>query len=272
MYRKFEALNHRVLLHLQDELSELEEHLQRLDRADTQARQTDRSIIPASRRAAAQAGGELQWHKTDVLGKIGYKLTQYSTSHLPLQINLKLLTDLDQALSSFNTTQSMSPPDPEDISAYRTYLQTENPIAEEETHFLDPTDDLVSVYSENLNHRHPRSTHSPSYAPSNFSVDERPSIPSTFPSSSSSLHSSVDQNNLPGIASAIAASVLVPILTFSVIDKFLGRLVVTLLVAVGVLGGLMQSGIMSRTAMFGQEAIMCAGIYGGVMIVMAGIL
>lgn len=78
MYRKFEALNHRVLLHLQDELSELEDHLQRLDRADTQARQHERMIVPASRREAAQAGGELQWHKTDVLGKIGYKLTQYS--------------------------------------------------------------------------------------------------------------------------------------------------------------------------------------------------
>jgi hypothetical protein len=81
MYRKFEALNHRLLLHLQDEISELEEQLHRLDNADTQSRRTDRFIVPASRRAAAQAGGELQWHKTDVLGKIGYKLAQYSTSH-----------------------------------------------------------------------------------------------------------------------------------------------------------------------------------------------
>jgi hypothetical protein len=80
MYRKFEALNHRILLHLQDEISELEEQLHRLDNADTQSRRTDRYIVPASRRAAAQAGGELQWHKTDVLGRIGYKLTQYSTS------------------------------------------------------------------------------------------------------------------------------------------------------------------------------------------------
>lgn len=80
MYRKFEALNHRILLHLQDEISELEEQLHRLDNADTQSRRTDRYIVPASRRAAAQAGGELQWHKTDVLGRIGYKLTQYSIS------------------------------------------------------------------------------------------------------------------------------------------------------------------------------------------------
>jgi hypothetical protein len=86
MYRKFEALNHRLLLHLQDEISELEEQIHRLDTADTQTRRTESHIIPASRRAAAAAGGELQWHKTDVLGRIGYKLAQYST--FPLMASL----------------------------------------------------------------------------------------------------------------------------------------------------------------------------------------
>lgn len=81
IYRKFEALNHRLLLHLQDELVDLEEQLHRLDHADTQSRRMDRHIVPASRRAAEQAGGELQWHKTDVLGRIGFKLAQYSMSH-----------------------------------------------------------------------------------------------------------------------------------------------------------------------------------------------
>jgi hypothetical protein len=83
IYRKFEALNHRLLLHLQDELCELEEQLHRLDHADTQSRRTDRHIIPASRRAAEPAGGELQWHKTDILGRIGFKLAQYSMSYFP---------------------------------------------------------------------------------------------------------------------------------------------------------------------------------------------
>jgi len=80
MYRKFEALNHRLLLHLQDEISELEEQLHRLDNADTQSRRAglSGSVIPASRRAAQAAGGELQWHKTDILGRIGFKLAQYS--------------------------------------------------------------------------------------------------------------------------------------------------------------------------------------------------
>jgi hypothetical protein len=79
IYRKFEALNHRLLLHLQDELSELEEQLHRLDTADTQTRRLQNCILPASRRAEFMAGGELQWRKTDILGKIGFKLGQYST-------------------------------------------------------------------------------------------------------------------------------------------------------------------------------------------------
>lgn len=82
IYRRFEALNHRLLLHLQDELSELEEQLHRLDTADTQTRRLQSSILPASRRAEYLAGGELQWHKTDILSKIGYKLGQYSKTPL----------------------------------------------------------------------------------------------------------------------------------------------------------------------------------------------
>lgn len=78
IYRRFEMLNHRLLLHLQDELCELEEQLHRLDTADTQTRRLQNCILPASRRAEALAGGELQWHKTEVLGKIGFKLEQYS--------------------------------------------------------------------------------------------------------------------------------------------------------------------------------------------------
>ncbi|KAK3320216.1 hypothetical protein B0T19DRAFT_283877 [Cercophora scortea] len=128
IYRRFEALNHRLLLHLQDELSELEEQLHRLDTADTQTRRLQNCILPASRRAEFMAGGELQWHKTDILGKIGFKLSQYN-----------------QALVSFNQTQSLPPASMSDIEDYRTYLATQNPIAEIETRFLDPADDLVCL-------------------------------------------------------------------------------------------------------------------------------
>lgn len=78
MYRRFETLNHRLLLYLQDEISELEDQLHRLDAADTQNRRLPNCIFPASRRAECMAGGELHWHRTDILGKIGFKVDQYS--------------------------------------------------------------------------------------------------------------------------------------------------------------------------------------------------
>lgn len=139
IYRRFEALNHRLLLYLQDELSELEEQLHRLDTADTQTRRLQNCILPASRRAEHTSGGELQWHKTDILGKIGFKLGQYN-----------------HALSSFGETQRLPSAELADVEAYRTYLATDNPIAEMETRFLDPTDDLVCLAGNGGEHR-PRS-------------------------------------------------------------------------------------------------------------------
>lgn len=95
IYRKFEALNHRLLLHLQDELSELEEQLHRLDTADTQTRRLQNCILPASRRTEFMTGGELQWRKTDILGKIGFKLGQYSKIPISLVSRVQRCKRLD---------------------------------------------------------------------------------------------------------------------------------------------------------------------------------
>ncbi|KAH6682721.1 hypothetical protein B0J14DRAFT_612820 [Halenospora varia] len=264
IYRKFEALNHRLLLHLQDELVELEEQLHRLDHTDTQSRRTARDIIPASRRAAAAMGGELQWHKTDVLGKIGYKLAQYN-----------------QALSSFNLTRSLSAPGAQDIDSYRSYLQSAHPIAEAETHFLDPDDDLVSIYSDQA----PPSTSS--YLTSNqssissFTPSTTPSQAKTMDPEPTSASVVVDrkvetetkvQAILPTVACALAVSILLPILTFFLIPGFVGRITVTVLVAAGVLAGTVQSGVLEKSLLLGSEGLTCAGIYGGVMIIVAGLM
>ncbi|KAI8274657.1 hypothetical protein K4K59_010466 [Colletotrichum sp. SAR11_240] len=156
IYRRFEALNHRLLLHLQDELAELEEQLHRLDTADTQTRRMQNCILPASRRQEALTAGELQWHKTDVLGKIGYKLGQYN-----------------HVLSSFKDTQNLPSPDPRDIDYYRAYLANHNPIVEIETRFLDPADDLVSLA---------RPSPSTSEFSSSYSDDLRTPMPPRKPS------------------------------------------------------------------------------------------
>lgn len=80
MYRRFEHLNHRVLLHLQDEICELEEELRYLDEciAQTSPRDEAGHAYPASRRGDARYGGELHYRRTELLGRIFQKLGQYS--------------------------------------------------------------------------------------------------------------------------------------------------------------------------------------------------
>ncbi|TVY43159.1 hypothetical protein LOCC1_G004644 [Lachnellula occidentalis] len=257
MYRKFEALNHRLLLHLQDEISELEEQLHRLDTADTQTRRTEKQIIPASRRAAAAAGGNCSGIKQTFWGGLDTSL-------------------LNTALASFNTTQSLSSPDPDDISTYRDYLQTAHPIAEVETHFLDPADDLVSIYSDHI----PPSSScystsqsaTSSYPPSSVVTPSKTSEDSEVSERSESYPHAEVQSILPAHAAALATAILIPILAFTVIPNFIGRIAVTSIAAGGVLGATIQGGVADMGMVLRSEGLMCAGIYGGLMIIVAGIM
>lgn len=248
IYRKFEALNHRLLLHLQDEVSELEEQLHRLDSADTQSRRAgvDGSILPASRRAAQAAGGELQWHKTDILGRIGFKLAQYN-----------------QALAAFNTTSSLTPPAPTDITVYRDYLHTAHPIAEMETRFLDPADDLVSVCS--------------SVPASSVAASQTQTVTQNMYTATTLKQKAAEVRDVPGqtltaSAIAVAVAVLIPILTFPIIPGFFGRLTVISLVAGGVMGSLIQAGVLTAGYLLEKDGLVCGGIYLAGMAMIATIM
>lgn len=97
MYRKFERLNHRVLLHLQSEICELEEELKTLDswvaqfdynnqqyQQSHEQREREASLPEPSRSSSRNADplyiAELQYRRTELLGRIFVKLGQYSTS------------------------------------------------------------------------------------------------------------------------------------------------------------------------------------------------
>lgn len=158
-----------------------------------------------------------------------------------------------------------------DIDQYREYLHNEHPIAEPETQFLDHTDDLVSVSSERM----------PPYAPS-FGPETQTSESCSVAfggealapkpeSEVSQVPSQQQQPELSGLAAAVAVSVLIPIILFSVIPGFIGRMAVTVMVAGFVVFALMQSKIVGRGAL-SHEGIVCGGIYVGVMAVIAGIM
>ncbi|KAI2466950.1 hypothetical protein F4781DRAFT_404125 [Annulohypoxylon bovei var. microspora] len=275
IFRRFEMLNHRMLLYLQDEICELEEQLHRLDAADTQSRRIPGPdcFFPASRRAECMAGGELYWHKTDILGKIGFKLEQYN-----------------RLLSSCRETQGMPVPSLEDIHEYRSYLATHAPIAEVESRFLDISDDLVCVsdeYQEIVEEEpiptpipHPDFTMAEPRAAS--PITSRPVSPyqQTRPispyrqdrqeeGSIITVDTIYDENPVIPLSIAVTIAVILPILTFLIIPGYLGRLTVVILVGLSILGALIQGQIVAiRT----WELLTCVGLYGAVMAVIAGIV
>lgn len=72
LYRRFEALSHRLLLYMQAELVELESELPDLDAKDTMDR--GYGVVPASRRHERWTNSALARQRTEILGQIGYKL------------------------------------------------------------------------------------------------------------------------------------------------------------------------------------------------------
>ena len=77
IYRKFESLHNRMLLHLQDEISELEVDLQSIDKLIADDARFS-GLKKASRRAEAKMPSQLQWHRMQIMGQIFVKLEQYS--------------------------------------------------------------------------------------------------------------------------------------------------------------------------------------------------
>ncbi|KAI2624485.1 hypothetical protein GGS21DRAFT_532512 [Xylaria nigripes] len=273
IYRRFEMLNHRMLLIFQDELCELEQQLQRIDMADTQSRRLplQNGILPASRRAEAVSGTELQWHRENILWRIGFKLEQYN-----------------RLLSSFRETGSLSTPTMDDLQQYRGYLATHAPIVEAETEFLDATDDLICLgdndedkTKEEENAATPTSRPDPtdSHSRRRASVISVSEISSRRQDEGSIV--SQDQNDA-GIDSvsnrhssihllvAAAVAIVLPILTFAVIPGFMGRMTVVCLVGMGITGTLVQGRMIGFRAT--QEFCVSVGLYGGVMALLAGMV
>ena len=81
IYRKFETLNNRMLLYLQDEVSELEEELKRFDSAITQEQKAIGNKA-ASRRSEMRTPSPLQWRRMEVIARTFAKIEQYSRSFL----------------------------------------------------------------------------------------------------------------------------------------------------------------------------------------------
>ncbi|KAK5704096.1 hypothetical protein LTR97_003109 [Elasticomyces elasticus] len=129
LYRKFEYLNHRILLHLQDELCELEEQLRTLDEiiAQMSPASPESPRTPASRRGEAYNGSEIHHQRTILLGRIFIKTEQYN----------RAMT----AYTGMSSTTSEVPR--ERVDAYCQWMEKHTPVHAVEARFLQRVDDLV---------------------------------------------------------------------------------------------------------------------------------
>jgi hypothetical protein len=126
VYRRFDRLNQRLFLHLQDEIVEIEDELRQIDDADARLRAvaspSEGHELPESRRFGANA-------KVDVLGRAYLKLGQYNQALLSYN---KLIQNMEVAHSS-------------DVERLKLWLTTENPVKNTEATFLDHHDDLLAL-------------------------------------------------------------------------------------------------------------------------------
>lgn len=153
IYRKFSHLHHRILLHLQDELAELESHLRILDESiaqtytshpvsptDSPTENATLEQYPASRRAERNpALHPIFARRTHLLGEIYLKQQQYHAA----------LRDYASAV------RGSRPAEESEVAAYKSFLATRKPVWEGETGFLDKLDDLVVPGGSNSSARRP---------------------------------------------------------------------------------------------------------------------
>ncbi|CAI7674239.1 unnamed protein product [Penicillium palitans] len=222
LYRRFETVNHRVLLHLQDEISQMEEDLHMLDEYEEMhrvdiAEQEGAKPLPASRRrdAQSQAYSSLHYRRMDLMSALIQKTEQYNNA---LSAYSKVLQTLPRASE-------------QDITGYRTWMRDNKPVAGVETRFLIHDADLVSLT--------PRLAASTAAAPVYIAII---------------------------IASG---ALLLPLLAFSLVAEFSGRLVVVTVVggAAAAIAANYSAGI--DTLVDSRDGWRCATIYFGFMAIAA---
>ena len=90
LYRRFEAFNNRILLYLQDEITEMEEELRELDTAIARESEAMGNRM-ASRRIETRGPSQLQWRRLELLSRSFAKIEQYSKPEISPKASTGLL-------------------------------------------------------------------------------------------------------------------------------------------------------------------------------------
>lgn len=245
IYRRFEALNHRIMLGLQDELTTLEEKLRRLDETDSESRVHLDGYLPASRRLEAMDPTELTDTRQQLISTIAYQLFQYNT-----QIN------------AIKTTAGLGVPSAGAIAEYKEFLAQHGPIVPTEARFLDREGDLVCLYDATI-----------------YPGKEVPRAGMATPTPERMFKAQEDSRPPRDTSKAVQYAALgalgaigVPMLAFQFIPWFIARMTIVLLV------GLFAFAVLTCTGTWAAgddgrnptDKMFLAVVYGLVMAIIAG--
>lgn len=105
----------------------------------------------------------------------------------------------------------------------------------------------------------------PSVSPA---VQEGMAVKSTVSSSSSEN----DAHVILHVVIAMAVAVLIPVLAFSAVPGFAGRISIALLVGLSAMGSVVQSGVVKKSGDSNADVVCIAAVYAAVMAVVAGVI
>ncbi len=260
LYRRFSTLNHRLMIYLQDELSQLEEELEYLDACDTASRTHPSSVSgrlvirPASRREGALAStgslgpqaADLEWRRTELMSRLASKIKTYN-----------------EALASFQSTAALPRPNEGDITTYEDYLTQRRPIVGEEAAFLEHTEDLVCL-------EQPRKTViSSRHSSAEYCIEHRQQRRLTATAheespkhrSSSTIRHPYRQSHHQVLLLAALIAVILPMLAFRFVPNFTGRMFVAAIIALGLYGTLAQGGAMRAVRVTAKAKMAISGAW-----------
>ncbi|KAK5995565.1 hypothetical protein PT974_03978 [Cladobotryum mycophilum] len=263
IYRRFESLHHRLLLHLQDELTQLESQLDELDTQDAHLKMYG-SGPQGPRRKERNEQRDIAWRRNEILSQIAQKLYQYH-----------------QALASFKETQDLGEPTVPETFGYRNYLETFVPEVIEEYNFLEAPDLVSLARRKSITTDHqvddptmplPRSVGVVGFPRQAARRQRSYARRAPTPQAPQAQPPAPTQTPLLYLVLAMAGVVLAPVLSFSVIRDFIGRMTVVLLIGLGGAAAMMQSGHFTALSekRNPMDFVVCVGVYGVVMAIIAG--
>ena len=71
---------------------------------------------------------------------------------------------------------------------------------------------------------------------------------------------------------AVSVALLSSILMFGIVPGFVGRLALAGLIAGGVAGIVVRSNLLEMEHLWAKDGLICLGIYGGALVILAGLM